>query len=139
LRHRLRGGGYYSVRGYAPNLLGDVEMIDGRLLSGGLRQWETSLELRVPVTESFGTVLFVDAGDVTRGKAWRFDHPQMSLGLGLRYHTFVGPLRLDFAVAPDGLQHFGPDERIRTGIKESELLGINGLEGAVSFTIGEAF
>jgi outer membrane protein assembly factor BamA len=139
LRHRLRGGGYYSVRGYAPNMLGDVEMIDSRLLSGGLRQWEASLELRVPVTESFGTVLFVDAGDVARAKRWRFDHPQMSLGLGLRYHTFVGPLRFDVALAPDGLQYFGEDERIRRGIEESELFGIDDVRGAVSFTIGEAF
>jgi len=147
LRHRLRGGGYNSVRGYAPNTLGDVQVIDGRLLSGGLRQWEVSLELRVPVTESLGAVLFVDAGDVTRQKRWRLDHPQTSFGLGLRYHTFVGPLRFDAALAPDGLQHFGPDERcevpapdcMRPGLKESELFGIDGVNGAVSFTIGEAF
>jgi outer membrane translocation and assembly module TamA len=149
LRHRLRGGGYYSVRGYAPNLLGDVQIIDGRLLSGGLRQWEASLELRIPVTESFGTVVFVDAGDVTREKRWRFEYPQTSVGLGLRYHTFVGPLRFDVALAPEDWQHIGGgrDMRVRDvitdgmvrPIDESEVFGIDGLYGAVSFTIGEAF
>jgi outer membrane protein assembly factor BamA len=137
LRHRLRGGGYNSDRGYAPNTLGDVEMIDNRLLSGGLRQWETSLELRMPVSESFGTVLFADAGDVSRSTQYRFNYPQLSFGLGLRYRTLVGPLRLDAAVAPPGMQVFGTDERIRTGVLPSRLLGL--VNGALSFTIGEAF
>lgn len=137
LRHRLRGGGHNSVRGYAPNTLGDVERIDGRLISGGLRQWETSVELRVPITESFGTAVFVDMGDVTRGTAYRFNYPQTSFGLGLRYRTIVGPLRFDAALAPPPLQVFGTDDRIRTGVGSSRLFGI--ANGAVHFTIGEAF
>jgi hypothetical protein len=86
---------------------------------------------------------------VARHTYFRFNVPQTSLGLGFRYHTFVGPLRLDIAVAPDELQTIGPDERTRTEqdtetgttvpFKESELFGIDGLNGAVSFTIGEAF
>lgn len=149
LRHRLRGGGQHSVRGYAPNMLGDVISIDDRLISGGLRQWEASIELRVPITESFGAVLFTDAGDVSRPHCdenaddcdadFRFDVPQTSFGLGLRYHTIVGPLRFDAAIAPEALQHFGQDERIRENVKESELFGIDGVRGAVSFTIGESF
>jgi outer membrane protein insertion porin family/translocation and assembly module TamA len=101
------------------------------------------------VTESFGTVVFVDAGDVTREKRWRFEYPQTSVGLGLRYHTFVGPLRFDVALAPEDWQHIGGgrDMRVRDvitdgmvrPIDESEVFGIDGLYGAVSFTIGEAF
>ena len=136
LEHRLRGGGSNSVRGYAPNTLGDVEELAGRLITGGLRLWETSVELRVPLTQSFGTVFFVDAGDVSRSTSYRFDHPQTSLGLGLRYRTIVGPLRLDFALAPESLQVFGVDERVRSGVEQSTFFG---LDGAVSFTIGEAF
>lgn len=136
LPHRLRGGGQNSVRGYAPNTLGDVQIIsDGRvdrLVSGGLRQWEGSLELRIPITENLGTALFVDAGDVSRSTSWRFDRPQTSFGAGLRYHTLVGPLRLDAAVAPKDLQVVGTDDRLRTGVQE-----VDGL--VVSFTIGEAF
>lgn len=136
LRHRLRGGGPNSVRGYAPNTLGDVQVVDGRLLSGGLRQWEASLELRIPMTENFGAVLFADAGDVTQLTHFRFDYPQPSFGLGLRYHTIVGPVRFDFALAPPGIQVIGPDERIRTGVEEDTIFGI---QYAISFTIGEAF
>lgn len=136
VQHRLRGGGQNSVRGYAPNTLGDVQIIsDGRvdrLLSGGLRQWEGSLELRIPITESLGTALFLDAGDVSRSTSWRFDRPQTSFGAGVRYHTLVGPLRLDAAIAPKELQVVGTDDRLRTGVQE-----VDGF--LVSFTIGEAF
>jgi outer membrane protein insertion porin family/translocation and assembly module TamA len=137
LGHRLRGGGHNSVRGYAPNTLGDAEVIGKTLVSGGLRQWEASLELRIPITESFGTVAFVDAGDVSRGTSYRFEYPQTSFGIGLRYLTIVGPLRLDGALAPSSLQVIGTDRRIRTGLGQSRLLGF--ANGALSFTIGEAF
>lgn len=136
LRHRLRGGGYNNVRGYAPNTLGDVAVIGGRLLSGGIRQWAATAELRVPLTESLGTVAFVDVGDVTREHAYRFHDVQTSLGLGLRYRTPVGPIRFDAAFAPPGLQVIGSDDRQRRGVSQSRLLGA---DGALSFTIGEAF
>ncbi|MGD8858952.1 MAG: BamA/TamA family outer membrane protein [Myxococcales bacterium] len=137
LRHRLRGGGQNSVRGYEPNRLGDVQVVDGRLLSGGLRRWEASGEIRVPVTESFGATLFVDVGDVSRAKVYRFDHPQTSLGIGLRYRTLVGPLRFDAAFAPESLQVIGQDDRIRDGVPRSTVFGLG--QGAVHLTIGEAF
>jgi hypothetical protein len=136
LRQRLRGGGHNSVRGYAPNTLGDAQLVAGRLLSGGLRQWEASIELRVPITQHFGAVLFTDVGDVAQSKEYRFDHPQTSFGIGLRYRTLVGPLRLDAAFAPPGLQVIGDDERDRAGLSEETVFGHN---GAIHFTIGEAF
>jgi outer membrane protein assembly factor BamA len=147
LRQRLRGGGNNSVRGYAPNTLGDVYQIGNRLDSGGRRQWEASLELRAPLTSSFGAVLFIDAGDVSQTKSFRFHDPQTTLGFGLRYKTIIGPVRLDAGFAPAGLQTFGPsDDRQRkafdaNGVElsrfpESQLFGTN---GAIHFTIGEAF
>jgi outer membrane translocation and assembly module TamA len=91
----------------------------------------------VPITESFGSAVFMDMGDVTRATTYRFDHPQTSFGIGLRYRTIVGPLRFDAAIAPPPLQVFGQDDRIRTGVGRSRLFGI--ADGAVHFTIGEAF
>ncbi len=146
LRQRLRGGGYNSVRGYAPNTLGDITEVGSRLDSGGLRQWEASAELRVPITASFGTVLFIDAGDVSRQKTFRWSAPQTTLGIGLRYKTLVGPLRLDAGFAPGSLQTIGADPRTREvldangrtlgAFSESHLFGAG---GAIHFTIGEAF
>jgi translocation and assembly module TamA len=135
------------VRGYAPNTLGDVFELGNRLDSGGLRQWEASLELRAPITSSFGMVLFMDAGDVSQGKSFRFYDPQTTLGFGLRYKTIIGPVRLDAGFAPAGLQWLGAsDDRWRkaynangeelTRFPESHLFGTN---GHIHFTIGEAF
>ena len=147
IRNRLRAGGPNSVRGYESNTLGDVVRIGDRLDSGGLRMWEASLELRVPLTASIGTVLFADVGDVTHEKRFRLDQPQTTLGFGLRYETLVGPIRLDFAWAPPGLQSIGEDDRqriaydqggYRTAFPESTVWLLGG-EGAVHFTIGEAF
>lgn len=146
LRQRLRGGGHNSVRGYASNTLGDVTQVGARLDSGGLRQWEASAELRIPITSTFGTVLFADAGDVAQKKTFRFYAPQLTLGIGLRYRTIVGPLRLDAGFAPKSLQTIGDDDRIRQRIDPSTHVAgdfpesrVFGSAGAIHFTIGEAF
>jgi len=145
LRQRLRGGGNNSVRGYRPNTLGDVTEINEVIDSGGLRQWEASIELRATITSSFGAVLFLDAGDVSRAKSFRLRAPQTSVGFGLRYRTIIGPIRLDAGYAIPGLQWFGRDPRIReaydnngatTRFNEASFLGT---PFAVHFTIGEAY
>lgn len=86
--YRLRGGGAYSVRGFLPGELGVGSQ-------GGIRRWEALLEWRLRWGSSFTTVLFADFGDVNDEEAFRFSHLSTSVGLGLRYFTFVGPLRLD--------------------------------------------
>jgi hypothetical protein len=137
LRARLRGGGQNSVRGFRANTLGDAED-RGALFSGGLRQWEASVELRLPITVNFGTAFFVDVGDVTRELNFRFNHPQTTLGFGLRYKTIVGPLRLDVGFLPHDLQVFGTDRRPAN--RPSQKGGVFGVaDGAVHLTIGEAF
>lgn len=145
LRQRLRGGGSTSDRGYDSNTLGDVVRVDDRLDSGGLRLWEASLELRVPLTASFGAVLFTDFGDITREKRFRFSQLQTTFGLGLRYKTIVGPIRLDIGLAPAALQNIGGDERSREQFTQEGLpepfdeSHVFGALGSVHFTIGEAF
>jgi outer membrane protein assembly factor BamA len=135
IRYRLRGGGANSVRGYNPNTLGDTTVVCG-LYSGGLRQWEASLELRIPLTVDFGAVLFVDVGDVTIDEVFRFYYPHTTLGFGLRYDTIVGPLRLDIGFLPKGLQYFGEGDPPVLNIKPGQIFG---MDGALHITIGEAF
>lgn len=89
-------GGGGSVRGYGYNSIG-VETPAG--IIGGRSLIEASAELRVMVTSSIGVVGFVDAGKVGDGSAPSFSGPfQIGAGAGLRYHTGLGPLRLDLAV-----------------------------------------
>ncbi|MBN1654942.1 MAG: BamA/TamA family outer membrane protein [Deltaproteobacteria bacterium] len=136
IRYRLRGGGSNSVRGYNPNTLGDTVWECGRLYSGGLRQWEASLELRVPLTVDLGTVVFVDVGDVTIEEVFRFYYPHTTVGFGFRYDTIVGPLRFDFGFLPKGLQTFGEFDPPKSNLPPGKIFG---LDGAFHITIGEAF
>jgi outer membrane protein assembly factor BamA len=135
-RYRLRGGGPNSVRGFDPNFLGDVQGSGNCLTTGGLRQWESSIELRIPVTVDFRTVLFIDAGDISASSRFRLNYPQTTVGFGLRYNTIVGPLRFDMGFLPDGLQVFGKDNRPNPDLQKGRLFGLN---GAWNLSIGEAF
>jgi len=63
---------------------------------GGLSLWEASIEVRFPIYGPLRGVTFLDGSNVTR-KAWSLDFtvPHLSPGVGLRYTTPIGPLRLD--------------------------------------------
>jgi outer membrane translocation and assembly module TamA len=128
---RFYGGGSTDVRGYLPGRLGD-----GR--SGGNRKWLASLELRLRVTESFGVVAFGDAGDVSADE-WRFNVPQFSFGVGLRYFTIVGAIRLDVGWAPQDLQFFGGDDPRSIGENEGVQDTFFGFPGAIHVALGESF
>jgi outer membrane protein insertion porin family/translocation and assembly module TamA len=65
---------------------------------GGLTLWEASVELRFPLrfVEPLGMVVFLDSSDVRPGRAdYGIDSPHLAPGIGLRYPTPVGPVRLD--------------------------------------------
>ncbi|APR81350.1 Outer membrane protein assembly factor YaeT precursor [Minicystis rosea] len=103
---------------------------------GGLSLWEASLELRFPIVGPLGGAVFCDASDVSPYR-WdvRLDHPHLSCGLGLRYDTPIGPVRLDVGYRIPGLQlPPGVDPRI-----DGDPTRIYGLPLAFAFGIGEAF
>jgi outer membrane protein assembly factor BamA len=143
-RYRLRGGGATSVRGYLPGDLGDSA-------EGGLRRWEASLEFRFPLSPDFSAVLFGDIGDVHAGRSdtnvfgpeeprFRFDYWHLSAGVGLRYLTIVGPLRLDLGFQIPDAQVLGQDDQTAIGIPKSRINFIFAdVPGALHLTIGEAF
>lgn len=90
---RFFAGGDQSVRGYAYQSLGpkdsDGDVVGGKYLLVG------SLELERALGAKWGLAAFYDTGNA-------FDEPsQIKLaqgaGLGLRYYTPVGPVRLDVA------------------------------------------
>lgn len=73
---------------------------------GGRSLMVYSLELRMRVYDPFGIVAFYDVGNVYSETIPQFGHKQLqSLGLGLRYHTPVGPLRLDIAFPLNPRRH----------------------------------
>lgn len=97
-------GGGGSVRGYAYRNIG-VETPDG--IIGGRSLIEGSAEVRARVTQSIGVVGFVDAGYVSSESFPDFSEDlKLGAGVGLRYLTGLGPIRLDVAVPLDP----GPDD-----------------------------
>ncbi len=98
---RFFAGGDNSVRGYGLDRIAPRE--DGRIV-GGKRLLVGSLEYEYRLGGNWGVAAFVDSGDA-------FDNsPQFKtgVGLGLRWFTPVGPLRVDFAhgLQSNDLLHF---------------------------------
>ncbi|MFP3912121.1 MAG: autotransporter assembly complex protein TamA [Desulfobacteraceae bacterium] len=94
---RFYAGGGGSVRGYAYQAAGPVQ---GDIPLGGLSILTFSLEVRFKITESVGLVPFLDGGSAFLDRVPDFDsqHILYGAGLGLRYYTAIGPIRVDAAV-----------------------------------------
>jgi translocation and assembly module TamA len=89
-------GGGGSVRGYGHKSIG-VDNGAGAE-TGGRYLVEASIEGRAKVTEDIGVVAFVDGGYVAADKIPSLDDLRLGAGIGVRYYTGLGPLRLDVAV-----------------------------------------
>lgn len=93
--HRFFAGGGGSVRGYGFNTISP--MMFGQI-TGGRSLIEGSAEVRVRITPTIGLVPFFDFGTASRSSLPGFDdYVGYGAGLGLRYLTPVGPIRLDVA------------------------------------------
>lgn len=87
-------GGGGTVRGLPFQSLG---VNSGGVASGGQGFAALSAEARVRVNESFSVAAFADAGFVSERAFAGASDWHAGAGLGLRYLTPVGPLRLDLA------------------------------------------
>jgi len=93
---RFYAGGGGSIRGYAFQSVGPIqnnEPIGGRSLI------TMSTELRIKITEKMGLVTFIDGGSAFESAFPDFEETlQWGGGLGFRYFTAIGPLRLDVGI-----------------------------------------
>jgi len=104
---------------------------------GGLTLWEASAELRFPVSEPVLLALFVDASDVNRNVAtFRFNVPHLSTGIGFRYATPIGPVRVDLGYRIPYMQEVGRKD-LRP--EDGSVTTIFGLPLNLQFGLGEAF
>jgi len=93
---RFYSGGGGSVRGYGYQRLGPRD-IDGDPI-GGRSLAEFSLEARIRLKAfggNFGIVPFVDGGTLSTSATPDFSNWQIGVGLGARYYSSFGPIRID--------------------------------------------
>lgn len=110
LNKRFYSGGANSVRGYGFQKLGPIG--PGGRPTGGESQWEAGIEPRIRFAENYGASVFVEVGQVFSSSkprsAIRRKHPSQGhlarkgeilagYGVGVKYYTDIGPLRLDIA------------------------------------------
>jgi translocation and assembly module TamA len=95
----FRAGGDDSVRGYAYRSLGPL--VDGAVGSG-LVLMTASAEVAHPILASMPSLwgaVFVDVGNAAQ--TWGELKPALGVGVGVRWRSPVGPLRLDLAYGQD--------------------------------------
>lgn len=131
---RFFSGGASRHRGFgerrlSPSVTGMVEEGEITVPYGGTSLVETSVEARIPITTwrkiGFGTVLFLDGGDVADdGQEIDTGNLHWAAGIGFRALTVVGPIRADLGYRLN-----------RTGLMDPA----PGSRFAFHFSIGEAF
>jgi translocation and assembly module TamA len=104
------------VRGYAYQGIGPKDA-DGDP-TGGLSYAEASVEMRIAINETFGVVPFIDAGTVSEKRFPDFSDVKFGAGIGIRYLTPFGPLRVDAAV-PLNKDPGDPDFGIYAGVGQA--------------------
>ncbi len=87
---RNYAGGDRSVRGYGYQELGPIDSLGKPV--GGKHLLVASAELERRIAERWAVALFADAGNAFDGSDFR---PAIGVGLGLRWRSPVGPVRLD--------------------------------------------
>lgn len=91
--YRFYAGGMNSIRGYAYKELGAKDKLDN--VVGGKFLSVVSAEYEQPVLDDWGVAAFIDAGN-----AFNPDNIDIKAGagLGVRWYSPIGPIRLDFAI-----------------------------------------
>jgi translocation and assembly module TamA len=106
---RFYAGGGGSVRGYGYQQLGPKDQ-DGDPI-GGRGLAEFALESRIRLKQfggNFGVVPFFDGGTLTSSARPDLGHWRYAAGLGVRYYSSFGPIRVDFGVPLNRQKGDGP-------------------------------
>ncbi len=159
ISERYFGGGANSHRGFAYNQAGPRDPATGFPLGGG-SQFLNSMELRFPLPGAdISGVLFHDAGNVYSrpgrinfrakqdvrvnrhgSKEFDFDYMVHAMGLGIRYRTPIGPVRLDLAFCANPPRFVGFDgtrNQLLTGTGSFREQRIPSLQ--FHFSLGQTF
>lgn len=109
---------------------------------GGFTLWEASTELRFHPLPAWSFVAFIDASDVSEQyMTFNFTQPHIAVGPGVRYHSPIGPVRLDLGFRVPGLQVFEQHEDQPKDVSEVDPYNTKNFIDyfAVHLLIGEDF
>jgi outer membrane protein assembly complex protein YaeT len=152
LPERYFAGGSTTHRGFPENQAGPRDLVTGFPIGGNSYLFHGT-ELRFPfVGTNLGAVIFHDFGNVyssfdklsfryKQRDRQDFDYAVHAMGLGFRVKTPVGPVRLDFAYAPNSPRFVGyrgtRDELISGGGQRNVPQRVNPFQ--FHFSIGQSF
>jgi outer membrane protein insertion porin family len=151
LAERIYSGGSTSLRAFPDFQAGPRDPTTGFPL-GGNALFANTFELRFPLYgDNLGAVLFHDMGNVysslgafsmqfRQPNLQDFNYTVQSVGIGLRYRTPIGPVRLDFSFSPDAPRFFGlkgTEQDYINGTAISTVQKINAFQ--FHFSLGQAF
>ena len=89
-------GGEGSIRGYQKDEAAPRDPVTGNFV-GAKTYTQLNVELEQALTRKWTVVAFVDAvGTATRLEDYPFSEELYSAGLGVRYNTVIGPIRLEY-------------------------------------------
>jgi len=105
---RFYAGGSGTIRGYRYQSVGPLfpngNPIGGTAINAG------TAEFRQRFGESFGAAVFLDAGNVSQNLSPFNGQLEFGAGVGVRYYTPIGPIRLDVAVPLHRRSGYNPDD-----------------------------
>jgi outer membrane protein insertion porin family len=118
LGERFYGGGATSQRAFPDNQAGPRDPLTGFPIGGNALLFHQT-ELRFPlIGDNIGGVVFHDMGNIysdinqisfafRQGSYQNFNYMVQAAGIGIRYKTPVGPVRLDFSYSPNSPRFVG--------------------------------
>jgi outer membrane protein insertion porin family len=100
---KYRLGGMHSLRGYDTWSVGLTDPVTGTTF-GGEKMMIFNFEYRFPLIKEQGVVgvVFFDAGNVyDKDASYSFSDIRKSVGLGVRWYSPVGPIRVEYGFILD--------------------------------------
>lgn len=100
---RFYAGGGGSVRGYGFQRLGPRDPVFDDPIGGrSIAEFALEARIRTPLFDnSLGIVPFLDAGNIYTSPLPRLGDLRFGAGIGVRYHTSFGPIRVDVGTPLD--------------------------------------